>query len=66
MCRWQAKRLDDVDYRLPGATLEDHVGKPSKAMIRRSRWLSRPRSTPGVIAEPLSHPLLARAAEIRR
>ncbi len=25
MCRWQAKRLDDVDYRLPDAVLENRV-----------------------------------------
>ena len=66
MCRWQAKRLGDVDYRLPGAALEDHVGKPREAMIGRPRWSSRLRGTPGIIAAPLNRRLLARAAVIRR
>jgi len=41
-----------MDYRLPGAALEDHVGKPREAMIGRSRWSSRLRGTPGTIAVP--------------
>jgi hypothetical protein len=66
MCRWQAKRLDDVDYRLPGVAVEDQVGKLREAMIGRSRWSSRPWGAPGVIAARLRRPLLARAAVIRR
>ena len=66
MWRWQATRLGDVDYRLPGAAHEDHVGKPREAMIGRSRWSSRLRGTPGIIAAPLYRRLLAQAAVIRR
>jgi hypothetical protein len=66
MWRWQANRLGDVDYRLPGAALEDRVGELREAMIERSRWSSRFRDTPGIIAAPLYRRLLAQAAEIRR
>jgi hypothetical protein len=65
MCRWQAKRLDDVDYRLPDAVLENHVGKPSKAMIGGSRRSSPLQETPNVIAAPLSRPFRAQAAVIQ-
>jgi hypothetical protein len=66
MCRWQAKRLGDVDYHRTGAILEGHVRKLREVMIGRSRYLSRPRCTPGIIAAPLSRRLLARAAVIRK
>ncbi len=66
MRRWQANRLGDVDNCLPGAALEDHAGKPRQAMIGRSRWSSRLRGAPGIIAAPLHRRLLAQAAEIRR
>jgi hypothetical protein len=66
MRRWQAKRLGDVDYRLPGAALEHYVGQPREAMIGISRWSSRLRGTPGIIAAPHSRRLLAHAAVIRR
>jgi hypothetical protein len=66
MRRWQAKRPGDVDRYLPGAALEDHLGKPREAMTGRSRRSSRLRGTPGIIAAPLYRRLLARAAEIRR
>jgi hypothetical protein len=63
MCRYQAKRLGDVDYHRAGVVLEDHVRKLREAMIG---WSSRPRGTPGIIAAPLSRRPLARAAVIRR
>jgi hypothetical protein len=66
MCRWQAKRLGEVDDQRTGAVREDQVGKPREAMIERPHWSSRSRSTPGVIAAPLSRRLLAPAAVIRR
>jgi len=66
MWRWQAKRLGEVDYRLRGAALEDHVGKPREAMIERSRWSSRLRGTRGIIAAPHYRRLLAQTAIIRR
>jgi hypothetical protein len=66
MCRCQAKRLGDVNYRRAGAFFEDHVRKPREAMFGRALRSSRPRGTPGVIAAPLSRRLLARAAVIRR
>jgi hypothetical protein len=66
MCRWQAKRLGDVDYHRAGTVLEDHVRKLREVMIRRSRCLPRPRCTPGIIAAPLSYRLLAWAAVIRK
>ena len=52
MRRWQVKRLGDMDHRLRGAALEDHVGKPGEAMIGRSRWSSRLRGRLGAIAGP--------------
>ena len=66
MRRWQANCLGDEDYCLPGAALEDHVGKPRESLIGRSRWSSRFGGTPGIIAAPLYRRLLAQAAEIRR
>jgi hypothetical protein len=66
MWRWQATRLGDVGYRLRGAALVDHVGKRREAMIGRSRWSSRLRGTPCIIAAPLYRRLLAQAAVIRR
>ena len=65
MCGRQAKRLDDVDQRLPDAALEKHVGKPCKAMIGKSRRSSPLWETPNVIAAPLSRPFRARA-EVNR
>jgi hypothetical protein len=59
MSRWQAKRLDDVDYRLPRAVLEDHVGKLREAIVGALRWSSGPEGTPGVIVTPFSRRLLA-------
>ena len=47
MCRYQAKRLGDMDYHRTGAVLKDHVRKLREAMIGRPHWSSRPRGTPG-------------------
>lgn len=66
MCRWQAERPGDVDYRRVGAVLEHHVRKLREAMIRRTHWSSCSRGTPGIIAAPLIRGPLARAAVIRR
>jgi len=66
MCRWQAKRLGDVDYRRAGAVLDDHVGKLPPVMIGRALRSWWPQGTPVVITAPPSRCLLARAAVIRR
>jgi hypothetical protein len=66
MRRWQAKRLGDVDYRLRGAALEDHVGEAARGDDPE---------IPLVVASPghawhhrgaLFRRLLAQAAVIRR
>ena len=52
MGRSPANRLGDVDNHRSGAVLEDHVRKLREVMIGRSRYLSCPRRTPGIIAAP--------------